>query len=374
MLRSVLGQGVAQKSRLGSVFSQRLLPIDSKVCGAYGNRLDSLRFQSSSLDDITTADICVIGGGPIGTEVARLSSLIGLSGSTVVVDPRGCLLAAPTGYVSKVLLDVSNQVAAGRRGSRFVWDYAEEHLANTANRALNLTRMQFDNLGSGQMPNVLAAHASFVGIDDQDGEYLIRATSSSDEDNNSSATTIKAKTVFVATGSRSTRLPSLPWDSSDSAACSFLYDSDSIRSIGRVPEHIVIQGGGLIGVEYAFIFRRLGSRVTLCLREAAVLEGKAVDDSIGRAVGKRLHEAGVEVRYGDGDIAKIDLPEPECSMTGKVALQQSGDVLVCDALLSALGRRGCADCLDIETANLSPHDDMGHLPIDDDLRALTTCK
>ncbi len=96
----------------------------------------------------------------------------------------------------------------------------------------------------------------------------------------------------------------------------------------------------MIGVEYAFIFRRLGSRVTLCLRELAVLEGKAVDDSIGRAAGKRLHKAGVEVQYGDGDIAKIDLPKPECSMTGTVALQQSGDVLVCDALLSALGRRG----------------------------------
>ena len=301
-------------------------------------------------------------------QVARLSAVIGLSDSTVVIDPRGCLLAAPTGYVSKVLLDVSNKVAKGARGSRFVWNYAEEALEQTANRALNLTRMQFQSIGTGKMPNVLPAEATFAGIDD-DGNYLISAKAS---DGSNTTTTIKAKTVFIATGSKSTRLTSLPWYSTPEAE-TFLYDSDSIRFIGRVPEHIVIQGGGVIGCEYAFIFRRLGSRVTLCLRESAVLEGKAVDDDISQAVGKRLHEAGVDVRYGDGDFESVRVPCQDPVMEGEVILKGSG-VVQCDAVLSALGRRGCADNLDLEKAELKPLGATGHIPIDEEMRAVTSCE
>mmetsp|Transcript_15043 Transcript_15043/g.34878 ORF Transcript_15043/g.34878 Transcript_15043/m.34878 type:complete len:544 (+) Transcript_15043:157-1788(+) len=353
MLRSILVSRISHKNH-------------PRALGSLIDRSPPCRLLSATIST-ATADLCVIGGGPIGTEVARLSSVIGLSDSTVVIDPRGCMLVAPTGYVSKVLLDVSHKVASGARGSRFVWDYAEEALECTANRALNLTRMQFDNIGTGQMPDVIAAEAAFEGIDDETNEYIIRAKASDGSSEN-----IRAKTVFVATGSRSTRLSSLPWPSSQEDSSSFLYDSDSIRSIGRVPEHIVIQGGGVIGVEYAFIFRRLGARVTLCLREAAVLEGKLVDQAISRAVGKRLHEAGIEVRYQDGDIERVEVPTEEGAMTGKVILKNSGDVLTCDAMLSALGRAGCADCLDIENVSLTTYGGKGHITTDDDLRALTS--
>ena len=56
-------------------------------------------------------DAVVIGGGPVGTEIARLCGLVGRR--VAVVDPRGALLAAPTGYVSKVLLQCSNDVEDG---------------------------------------------------------------------------------------------------------------------------------------------------------------------------------------------------------------------------------------------------------------------
>jgi pyruvate/2-oxoglutarate dehydrogenase complex dihydrolipoamide dehydrogenase (E3) component len=59
---------------------------------------------------------------------------------------------------------------------------------------------------------------------------------------------------------------------------------------------------------------------------------------------------------------------------GRVTLKHSGDVLSCDALLSALGRQGNADRLDVEKANLSPIDPKGQVSIDDELRALTPCK
>jgi len=183
---------------------------------------------------------------------------------------------------------------------------------------------------------------------------------------NNSKRKIIARTVLIATGSCSTRLPSLPWSSDNS----FLYDSDSIKSIGRVPEHLVIQGGGVIGIEYAFIFRRLGAKVTVCLREDGVLEGKAVDSSISMAVGKRLVKAGVAVRYNDGDFESVVLPKCKESF-GEVHLKNSNKKITCDAVLSALGRGGCAQCLNTEKAGLIDLTESGHILTDKDLRAVT---
>ena len=84
--------------------------------------------------------------------------------------------------------------------------------------------------------------------------------------------TASADTVFIANGSRGSRIPQLPWD--NPLSDKWLYDADSIQDIGRLPEHLVIQGSGIIGVNYGFIMRRLGARVTIILRETHVLDGK----------------------------------------------------------------------------------------------------
>ena len=79
-------------------------------------------------------------------------------------------------------------------------------------------------------------------------------------------TVVHAPTIFIATGLASTLLP-LPFDEAN--ATGWIFDSDSIVGIGRVPEHIFIQGGGLIAAEYAFIFERLGAKVSSrCARSA----------------------------------------------------------------------------------------------------------
>eukprot|EP00854_Cymbomonas_tetramitiformis_P004509 gene4509-5525_t len=86
---------------------------------------------------------------------------------------------------------------------------------------------------------------------------------------------VKANVIFVTTGSMAMRIPGLPWGVE--AAEGWLFDSDSIAGIGRVPQHLVVQGGGVIAVEYAFIMHRLGASVTVIMREDSVLQGKGVD-------------------------------------------------------------------------------------------------
>ena len=61
---------------------------------------------------------------------------------------------------------------------------------------------------------------------------------------------VSGETVFLATGSVGTRIPCLPWE--DKRFHGWLYDSHTFQDIGRLPEHIVIQGGGVIGEYSAF--------------------------------------------------------------------------------------------------------------------------
>jgi len=63
--------------------------------------------------------------------------------------------------------------------------------------------------------------------------------------------------IIIATGSKSNRFPPTNFDLPG------VYDSDTIAKLDRVPKRMVIQGAGIISIEYALIFARLGTHVTV---------------------------------------------------------------------------------------------------------------
>ena len=76
---------------------------------------------------------------------------------------------------------------------------------------------------------------------------------------------VAARAILVATGSRPTHHPGIPFDDPD------VYDSDEIYSIRTVPKDIVIVGGGPVGVEFATVFTALGIPATLVSRSDRLL-------------------------------------------------------------------------------------------------------
>ncbi|KAH8058202.1 glutathione-disulfide reductase [Aureococcus anophagefferens] len=263
-----------------------------------------LRHALSSLSS-RRFDVVVVGGGPVGCEAARLSATLGHKVAVVEATRDGALLAAPTGWVSKALRFASRELGTASGDRRVPWRDVGAYVENTAGRALGKTAAAFAPLVDEGRVEAFAGPATFVGTN----KIAVGDA------------TLEAATVFLATGSTGTRVPSLPWD--DPAAAEWLYDSDTIMGVGRLPEHVLIQGGGVIG---------------------------AVDDDIRSAIAGRLEKVGVTVRYEDGDVVSAEPPRTPRG-PGRVVLG-SGEEIACDVVLSAVGRSGATASLDLAAGGL----------------------
>ncbi len=98
---------------------------------------------------------------------------------------------------------------------------------------------------------------------------------------------LSADSIFINVGDRPSRPPVPGLDS-----VQFL-DSTSIMELGKVPEHLLVCGGGYIGLEFGQMFRRFGSKVTIVQRHRHVLDRE--DPDVSEAVEKILREDGITV-------------------------------------------------------------------------------
>ena len=153
--------------------------------------------------------------------------------------------------------------------------------------------------------------------------------------------TITADRVILNTGARP-RLPKLP----GLADVPYL-NSTTIMELDHAPEHLLVLGGGYIGLEFGQMFRRFGSRVTIVQRGDQLLGRE--DPDVAEAVTEILREDGIpvllrasarEVRSGsDGEIhLKVAVAGEEQTLVGSHLLVATGRVPNTDALnLDAVG-------------------------------------
>jgi len=155
--------------------------------------------------------------------------------------------------------------------------------------------------------------------------------------------TLQADTVFINTGGR----PAEP-DVEGMARVDPL-NSTSIMELDRVPDHLIVIGGGYIGLEFAQMFRRFGARVTVIQRGRQLLPLE--DEDLAEAVLEILRQDGVEVLLG---------ATPRCAAPGPdggvrlVVATSSGDVTVEGSrVLLAAGRVPNTDRLDSAAAGIT---------------------
>lgn len=138
-------------------------------------------------------------------------------------------------------------------------------------------------------------------------------------------------------------------------------DSTSIMELAQLPDHLIVLGGGYIGLEFGQMFRRFGCRVTIIHRRSHLLPREDVD--VSTEIARILEEDGIELqleaqtrrvtRAGDRIALTIATPSGERTITGR-------------ELLVAAGRRSNADTLDLAASGLAT-DARGFIPVDEKL-------
>ncbi|MGF1700994.1 Si-specific NAD(P)(+) transhydrogenase [Photobacterium makurazakiensis] len=138
-----------------------------------------------------------------------------------------------------------------------------------------------------------------------------------------------------------------------------VYDSDSILQLKHDPRHIIIYGAGVIGSEYASIFRGLGVKVDLINTRDRLLE--FLDNEISDSLSYHFWNSGVMIRNGE-TYDKI-----EGTKDGVILHLQSGKKMRADCLLYANGRTGNTDRLNLSKVGLEP-DSRGQLQVNENYR------
>jgi len=157
-----------------------------------------------------------------------------------------------------------------------------------------------------------------------------------------------ADKFVIATGSRPYQPADVDFDHSR------MYDSDSILQLKHDPRHIIIYGAGVIGSEYASIFRGLGIKVDLINTRDRLLE--FLDNEISDSLSYHLWNSGAMIRNGE-TYERIEGTED-----GVILHLQSGKKMRADCLLYANGRTGNTDRLNLDKVGLTP-DSRGQLNV-----------
>ncbi len=167
---------------------------------------------------------------------------------------------------------------------------------------------------------------------------------------------LSAERIFINTGTRPT-VPAMP--GTDQVP---YFTSDSLLDIDFLPRHLIVVGGGYIGLEFGQMYRRFGSEVTI-IEMGARLMGRE-DEDVSAAIKDILEHEGVNVRLNATCIALSR--QGDDVVTGVDCSDEPKEVHGSHVLL-AVGRRPNTDDLGLENASVVT-DKRGYIEVDDQLR------
>ncbi len=167
------------------------------------------------------------------------------------------------------------------------------------------------------------------------------------------ATRLTADAFIIASGSHPFRPRDIDFNHPR------IFDSDTILSMTTTPRSILIYGAGVIGCEYASIFRNMGCKVDLVDTRSQLLS--FLDDEIAHALSYHLRDQGVMIRHNEEYERVEGLPD------GVLLNFKSGKKIRADALLWANGRTGNTRNMGLEELGIEPNN-RGQITVDDNYR------
>jgi dihydrolipoamide dehydrogenase len=295
-------------------------------------------------------DIAVIGAGPGGYVGAIRAAQLGMS--VVCIDRRQALggTCLNIGCIpSKALLDSSELYALA--GSRFA-----KHGIQVGNLALDLKALMARKehvvkaLTDGVAFLFKKNHITFK----QGSARLTGPGKIAVKQAEGQAQDVEAKAIILATGSESVPLPALPFDGTT------VVSSTEALSFTKVPAHLIVVGGGYIGLELGSVWARLGAQVTVIELLPRILA--LGDVEIAGVLHKALSKQGLKIN--------VETKVVGASVQGgqvMVNAQRKGENLLFqgDKVLVAVGRRPLTTGLGLEEAGVAVEERSGRVQVNE---------
>jgi dihydrolipoamide dehydrogenase len=156
--------------------------------------------------------------------------------------------------------------------------------------------------------------------------------------------TVRAKNIVIATGSSVTPLPGVEIDEK------IVVSSTGALELDKVPGHLVVIGGGVIGLELGSVWRRVGAKVTCVEFLDQILPG--FDDDVRKEANKIFKKQGIEFRLGT-KVTAVKVDGGKASLTVEPAEGGASETIEADAVLVSIGRRPNTEGLALDKAGLS---------------------
>ncbi len=290
-------------------------------------------------------DVVVIGGGPGGYVAAIRAGQLGLK--VACVEQRKTLggTCLNVGCIpSKALLTASHHFEAARH-----------HMAPFG---VKVGSVEFDL-------TAMMAHKSKVVADNTKGiEFLFKKNKVTHVVGTGTITApgqvkvgdrvLQTKNIVIATGSDVMPLPGVTIDEE------VIVSSTGALALPKVPKHLVVVGGGVIGLELGTVWRRLGAKVTVVEFLDRILPLN--DGEISASMQKILTKQGMEFRLGT-KVTKAEKGKDGVTLSLEPAAGGVAETLKADVVLVAIGRKPYTDNLGLDAVGVA-RDKRGFITVD----------
>jgi dihydrolipoamide dehydrogenase len=290
-------------------------------------------------------DLIIIGAGPGGYTAAIRAAQLGLNVACVEKEaPLGGTCLRIGCIPSKALLESSHHFWAAR--NQFA-----THGVQTGEVGLDLPTML---KRKEQIVTTLTKGIESLFKKNKITRYLghgrIEAAGKITVLNEKETIELRCKHILIATGSRSAALPGVQVDGDR------IGTSTEALAYSEVPKHLVVIGGGYIGLELGTVWRRLGAKVTVLEYLDRILFG--MDNEIAAEAKKIFEKQGLEFRLGSRVVS---------ARTGKQGCTvecEGAEPITCDRVLLAAGRVPNTDKLGLENLGIELHK-KGFIPVNE---------
>lgn len=297
-------------------------------------------------------NVIVIGSGPGGYVAAIRCAQLGFK--TAIIEKYDTLggTCLNVGCIpSKAMLDSSEHfINAKEHFKEHGIDISEPkaNLPQMIKRKAEVVKSNVDGIAFLMKKNKIDV---FTGLGSFVDKNTVKITPKSGKE-----TTITSDNIIIATGSKPTPLPFAPFDKKR------IISSTESLELKEIPKHIIIVGGGVIGMELGSVYARVGSKVTVVEFLDSLIP--TMDGTMGKELLKIAKKMGMDVYLGH-KVTALENKGKEVHLKAEAkdgkALELKGDYC-----LVSIGRRPYTDGLGLDKVGIETV--KGQVPVDDHLR------